>query len=288
MMWWPGVLSSGSVGNKAVPARVCPTLDRFEVEWRMMVRVRSKTLQGLVAGTLALLSYLPDADATAADGDEPFLEALVDDAESGDVDVFDRPSVLRRLSVNPSAEVRARVAEAAGALALEDPTDGLALLRELSHDGVTRVRRATARGLAHFMDHASGPLRAAVESDWTTTRSATERATLARALGAAKPDWMTDLALAELATDARPGVRRAAVDAARQKLESNPSAYVQLAAERTGDPDRHVRKSARQLLRQAEPAGWTSGLRPPAQVLRESRKRFRQAMRLGAHPQRLG
>jgi len=253
-----------------------------------MVRVRSKTLQGLVAGTLALLSYLPDADASAGDFDEPFLEALVDDAESGDVDVFDRPSVLRRLSVNPSAEVRARVAEAAGALALEDPTDGLALLRELSHDSETRVRRASARGLAHFMDHASGPLRAAVESDWTTARAATERITLARALGASTPDWMTDLALAELATDARARVRRAAVDAARSKLESNPGAYVQLAAERLADPDRHVRKSARQLLRQAEPAGWTAGLRSPAQVLRDSRKRFRRAMHASGHASRLG
>jgi len=258
------------------------------VVWRMMVRVRSKTLQGLIAGMLALLSYLPDADATAADADEPFLEALVDDAESGDVDVFDRPSVLRRLSVNPSAEVRVRVAEAAGALALEDPSDGLALLRELSHDSVTRVRRAAARGLAHFMDHAPGPLRAAVESDWATARAASERVTLARALGASTPDWMTDLALAELATDARVRVRRAAVDAARHKIESNPSAYVQLATERLSDPDRHVRKSARQLLRQAEPAGWTAALRPPARVLRESRKRFRQAMHASGPAHRFG
>jgi hypothetical protein len=138
------------------------------------------------------------------------------------------------------------------------------------------------------MDHAAGPLRAAVESDWATARAATERATLARALGTSTPDWMTDLALAELATDKRARVRRAAMDAARNKLGSAPSAYVQLAAERLTDPDRNVRKSARQLLRQAEPAGWTAGLRPPAKVQRDSRKRFRQAMRVGGSVHRFG
>jgi HEAT repeat protein len=203
----------------------------------------------------------------------------VAEVERGDVELLDRPGLLRRLALSPSRSVRIRVAEAAAALSSENTEAGLSLLRQLSHDATGAVRAAAARGLAQFMQHAPGPLRCAVESAWATAEAPDERVALARALGMAAPDWLTDFALVELAADARAPVRRAAVQAAGIQLGQNPETYVRLAAARSGDPDRRVRKLARHALRRAEATGWLAALRPSPLAMRESRKRFRRAMR---------
>jgi hypothetical protein len=244
----------------------------------MISRARTKAIQGLIAGTLALSGHIPDADASVGNAD-PFVEALVAEVEGYDFDVPDRVSVLRRLALSPSGSVRARVAAAAGALSNEAPEPGLSLLRQLAHDAAGRVRAAAARGLAYFMDHAADPLRSAVESAWSGAEAADERVALARALGMASPDWLTDLVLSELATDPNAPVRRAALHAARAQLARNPAPYVRLAALHSADPDRGVRKCARQLLRRAEVSGPLLSLRTAPGVLRESRKRLRRALR---------
>jgi HEAT repeat protein len=245
----------------------------------MISRARSKALQGLIAGTLALFSYFPDAEASAAGSTDPFVEALVAEVERGELEPLDRSTVLRRLALSPHRGVRMRVAEAAGALSSEEPEAGLALLRQLSHDATGEVRNAAARGLAEFIRHAPDPARSAVESEWATAEAEDERVALARALGMSRPDWLTDLALVELAGDARATVRRAAVHAAGIQLERNPAAYLRVAAARIDDPDRRVRKAARHALRQAEARGLIASLRPSPRALRESRKRLRRALR---------
>jgi hypothetical protein len=244
----------------------------------MVSRARSKAIQGLIAGTLAWLSYFPDADAGVPESPDPFVDALVSEAESGKVDLLDRQSVLRRLALSPSQTVRARVAEAAGKLSPDDSVAGLSLLRQLSHDAAGEVRSAAARGLAHFIQHAPDPLRWAVESDWTTAATMRERVALARAIGMSAPDWLTEFALLELAADPRLPVRRAALEAARQQIARNPAAYVQLAAAHSGDRDRRVRKAARRALHQIEVQPKLGALRPSTTAVRESRKRFRRAL----------
>jgi hypothetical protein len=251
----------------------------------MMSRARSKAIQGLIAGTLALASYLPEAEASAANGVDAFADALVAEAEGSELEVADRQSLLGRLALSPRRAIRVRVAEAAGALSSEDPAAGLGLLRLLSHDTTGEVRAAAARALAQFIQHAPGPLRCAVESEWATAEPADERVALARALGMSTPDWLTDLALLELATDARVAVRRAALNAARSQLDHNPQSYVRLAAAHTSDPDRRVRKTARQTLRRAraqgraDVRGWLTALQASPLERRESRQRLRRALR---------
>jgi HEAT repeat protein len=243
----------------------------------MISRARSKAIQGLIAGTLALCGHFPDA--SAADNPDPFALALVTEIELGEVELLDRQSVLRRLATSLHRGVRLRVAEAAGALSSEEPEAALAILRQLCHDTSGEVRSAAARGLAEFIRHAPGPLRCAVESEWVTRGATDERVALARALGMSAPDWLTDLALVELAADAQASVRRAAVFAAGVHLERNPNVYMRLAVRHIADPNRRVRKAARHALRRAEARGWLGALRPSAGALRESRKRFRRAMR---------
>jgi hypothetical protein len=249
----------------------------------MKARARSKAIQGLLAGTLALFSSFPDADALADPPDSWGADDGVDDNERGAEDLQHHHfSLLARLAQSPSSAVRVHVAEAAGAVLGSEREGGLALLRRLSQDATGEVRAAAARGLADWIEHAPGPQRAAVESDWATSRSADARVALALALGSTTPDWLTDLALGELAGDPDPRVRRAALEAAREQLATSPAAYVALAAEHVADPDPRVRKSARHVLMRAEPRGWVAQWRPTPIALRESRKRYRRAQRADA------
>jgi hypothetical protein len=245
----------------------------------MKARARSKAIQGLLAGTLALFSSFPDADALAEPLDSWGADDGVDDSERSADDLQHHLTLLARLAHSPSSAVRVHVAEAAGTLLGAERESGLALLRRLSQDAAGEVRAAAARGLADWIERAAGPQRAAVESDWATSRSADARAALALALGKATPDWLTDLALGELAGDADPRVRRAALEAAREQLATSPGAYVALAAEHVADPDRRVRKSARHVLSRAEPRGWAAPWQPTPTALRESRQRWRRAQR---------
>jgi hypothetical protein len=246
----------------------------------MKARARSKAIQGLLAGTLALFSSFPDADALVEPPDSWGADDGVDDSERSADDLQRHLPLLARLAQSPSSAVRVHVAEAAGTLLGAERAGGLALLRRLSQDAAAEVRAAAARGLADWIERAAGPQRAAVESDWATSRSADARIALALALGKATPDWLTDLALGELAGDADPRVRRAALEAAREQLATSPGAYVAVAAEHVADPDRRVRKSARRVLRLAERRGWAAQCRPTPIAQRESRRRYRRAQRV--------
>jgi len=244
----------------------------------MKARVRSKALQGVIAATLAWLSYVPDADALGPDGNAPWVQALVEEAESGDLDLqLDRLSLLRRLAISSSRDLRAKVANAAGALS--EPTSAQALLRQLAHDPSARVRLAAARGLARLIDHADARLRASMESGWARAPSEDERVAFALALGQTAPDFLTDLALSELASDHRPRVRRAALASARSLSAHEPEPYLRLAVARLDDQDRRTRKQARAALRAAPARPEVAALRPSAEQLRESRHRYRRALR---------
>ena len=248
----------------------------------MLSRARTKAIQGLIAGTLALAGHIPDAEASVG-GADAFVEALVAEVERQHLDTLDRSSLLRRLALSPSGAIRARVADAAGALCHEDAAAGLSLLRQLSHDASSLVRAAAARGLAHCIERSPDPLRAAIESAWATADAADERIALARALGLATPDWLTELALAELAADASAPVRRAALHAAGAQLARNAAPYIELALAHSADPDRGVRKIARHLLRRAEASAALLSMRPPPRERRESRRRLRRALREPNH-----
>jgi hypothetical protein len=244
----------------------------------MKARVRSKALHGVIAATLVWLSYVPDADALGPDGNDPWVQALVEEAESGDLDREpDLSSLLRRLAISSSRDLRARVADAAGALA--EPIGAQALLRQLAHDPSGRVRLAAARGLARFIDHAGTRLRAAVESGWARAESEDERVAFALALGHATPDFLTDLALSELVNDHRPRVRRAALASARALSARGGEPYLGLVVARLDDQDRRARKLARAALRDAPGRPEVAALRPSPERQRESRHRYRRALR---------
>ena len=246
----------------------------------MRARIRSKAIQGVIAAALACLSYQPDADAFDPDGGDPLVQALVDEAENGDLDVdLNRLSMMRRLSMSTSRALRACVAEAAGTLATLEPTGAQALLRQLAHDPASRVRLAAARGLARFIARAGTRQRATVESGWLHAPDEDERVAFALALGHAAPDFLTDLALHELGRDHRPRVRRAALASVRALLPLQPEPYVRLAVAHLADPDRRTRKLARAALRSAEPRPEIAALRASPAELRESRHRFRRALR---------
>lgn len=246
----------------------------------MKAGVRSKALHGVIAATLTWLSYVTDADALGPDANDPWVQALVEEAESGDLDLEpDRSSLLRRLAISSSRDLRARVANAAGALA--EPASAQTLLRQLAHDPSGRVRLAAARGLARLIDNADARLRAAVESGWARAQSEDERVAFALALGHAAPDFLTDLALSELACDHRPRVRRAALASARSLSAHAPEPYLRLAAARLDDQDRRTRKRARAALLAAPERPEVTALRPSPEQLRESRHRYRRALRDG-------
>lgn len=247
------------------------------------VAVRNVAMRSVLAGTLALFSYLPDVDVARAESSDPFVAALVDvlvdEVERDEQRPPDRQGVLRRLAASASPAIRARVAEAAGGLGGEELGASLSLLQLLSVDGVPSVRSAAARGLAHVIDHAPDLVRTAIESQWATATASEQRQVAALALGQSSPDWLTDLAIGELARDRDARVRRAALGAAQRQLDSHPGAYVQLAVTRLSDPDRQVRHAARKLLRHAEPAGWASTLKSTPTRQRESKRRLRRALR---------
>ena len=244
----------------------------------MKAGVRSKALQGLIAATLTWLSYVPDADALGPDVNDPWVQALVEEAESGELDLeLDRSSLLRRLAISPSRDLRVRVANAAGALA--EPTSAQALLRQLAHDPSARVRLAAARGLARLIDNADARLRASIESGWARAQSEDQRVAFALALGHAAPDFLTDLALSELAADHRPRVRRAALASARSLAAQAPEPYLRVAVGRLDDQDRRTRKRARAAVRAAPDRPEVAALRASTEQIRESRHRYRRALR---------
>ena len=109
--------------------------------------------------------------------------------------------------------------------------------------------------------------------------SAPRRVAFALAVGHAAPDFLTDLSLSELAGDHRPRVRRAALASARSLSAHAPEPYLRLAVARLDDPDRRTRERARAALRAAPDRPEVTALRPSLEQLRESRHRYRRALR---------
>jgi hypothetical protein len=275
----------------------------------MAPSVRSRALQGFLASALALGSaFSESAESEAPDfADLDGSDALSDadapvDArstgarrassggEEGDSlrDELQQPgdqsdaasaraSLFAGFSRDPQGVLRAKLAEATGRLWRDAPAQALDILSELAEDPVPAVRRAVARGLAHFMERAPASLRAATESDWTRAPSRRQREVVALALGIADPDWLTDLALGELAGDPSGAVRRAALSGARAQLSHDPAAYGRIALGHIDDPDRRVRSAARRLVGAAQRLGWAELTRDP-QAQREHRQRFRRAL----------
>jgi len=254
----------------------------------MASSVRSRALQGLLASALAFgsaFSPSPDTDSDVGDiPDDASTEELFDAVEHADVLGVAREKVLERLARDHRVAIRSKVAEAAGRLWQDAPGYGLNLLRELANDPLPDVRAAAARGLGHFLDRAPVALRASTESEWAEAGPVRERLAIARAIGMARHDWLTDLALRQLALDPNGQVRLAALDGAGAHLASDLSNYAELALGHVSDRDRNVRNAARRLVERAQQLGWTE--RRDARARRADRQRFRRAMRgdLGPRP----
>jgi hypothetical protein len=233
----------------------------------------------LLASALALGSaFSSDADPEIGDiPDDTSTEELFDAVEHADVLGPARERALERLARDHRVAIRSKVAEAAGRLWQDAPSYGLNLLRELANDPLPDVRAAATRGLAYFLDRAPVALRASTESEWAEASSVRERLAVARALGMARHDWLTDLAIQQLALDPNGQVRLAALVGADAHLATDLSSYAQLALSHVSDRDRNVRKAARRLVERAQQLGWADPR--DARARRADRQRFRRAMR---------
>lgn len=180
------------------------------------------------------------------------LEALIDEADRAACANGDCSSVLRVLSRDSRAAVRAVVAEAAGMLAPEQLDAGIALLRDLARDESSHVRSAAALGLSRTLERAAPSRRIEIVCEWALASSVRERAALAQALAAPTPVFVTDLVVEQLAADSDPAVRALALEAAAAHFHQAPGTYRRLAVEHLADREHAVRRAAEDLLARAE------------------------------------
>jgi hypothetical protein len=179
---------------------------------------------------------------------EEALTAMVEESLEPHWRSHHRAQLLWLLARDSRSQVRGRVAEAAAALWPEQAREALDLLHALVRDADRQVRSLAVRGLAELLERALPIDRTQIVSDWALSENARERAAIAIVLKGRTLLYLADLALAQLATDADPGVRRLALLAARQRWREDSASYRQLALERCDDPDARVRRSARKLM----------------------------------------
>jgi hypothetical protein len=179
------------------------------------------------------------------------LADIVSEVEQSETDRDTRLGVLRLLSRDARGDVRARVAEAAACLWPDGKEEALELVRSLAHDGSPKVRAGAANGLSRALYLASPAERIEVVCNFAIAEAPAERLAMARALSSSVPVLVADLALQQLASDAQPEIRAAALRAALNRLEEDPATYRRLAEELVTDSDRNVRRAARRLLARA-------------------------------------
>lgn len=170
---------------------------------------------------------------------ELVLEAIGEADVSGSWE--DRRRLLRLLSSDPRVAVRMRVAD-------ESDLRDEALLAGLSTDESPRVRLAAARSLGRLLAAAAPRERVELVARWVTASSASQRATLAAALGARTPVPLIETALEVLCADEDGAVRRGAIRALAAHWDEAPEHYDRIALRLVDDPDERARRTARRVL----------------------------------------
>jgi hypothetical protein len=164
----------------------------------------------------------------------------------------DEPTEKRRylklLTMDARDGVRERVAQAAGPLAQRFPADAETLVRALSGDISPRVRSAASRALAELLESAPPFDRVALVARWSLSNHASERVAIARALRTRTPVFVSDLALAGLASDPDPRVRADAARSMARRIHEAPDTYLRTLAALSADDDPRVERTARRLL----------------------------------------
>ena len=209
-----------------------------------------RLLRHLVALSIAFGAGTANASELAELPSE-VLADLVAEVEQSDADRATKLGVLKLLSGDVRADVRARVAEAAACLWPDSKDQSLELVRSLAHDGSTKVRAAAANGLTRILYLASPAERVELVCNFAVAETPAERLALARALSSRVPVLVADLAIEQLANDDDPEIRAAAIRAGLQRIDEHPQIYRRLATERAADSDRNVRRAAKRLLGRA-------------------------------------
>ena len=176
---------------------------------------------------------------------------LIDDAEAAETEHPLREQVLRLLTDDQRASVRAQVAQAMGSLWPNASLDASDELRRLARDTSDSVRVSAAVGLARAIERASAPERIDLVCTWAVSADKDERLALARALTWSTPVFVADLVLEQLAEDEHTAVRAAALAAVAKHFHENSSAYVRVVSKCIDDPDVNVQKLARALFKRA-------------------------------------
>jgi hypothetical protein len=160
----------------------------------------------------------------------------------------ERRRVLDLLSHDPRASVRARLAEVVVALWPEPRVEAQEVLRKLSHDDSASVRVAAGTALRTLVESVAPIARLELVCRWAVAEAREERAAAALALRSRVPVFASDLVLEQLALDAEPAVRGAAIEAIAHRFHENPELYRRLARDLSRDGDRGVQERALRVL----------------------------------------
>ena len=138
----------------------------------------------------------------------------------------------------------------AGVPRSEDPLspDAQALLRTLAADSAWPVREAAAQALARCLRQSPVLARLRAVCEWALADPPAERLAVARALNRSIRVPGADIALAHLARQGEPFVRRAALAAMGTQLSPEDPIVSDVAGAALADPERRVRRAARKLL----------------------------------------
>ncbi len=214
-----------------------------------MAKVNPHAMARMTALSLVLTAGTASA-ATLRDLPTEVLCELIDDAEVADARA-ERAHILRLLTLDERAEVRARAAEAMSSL-WPGPGAGVTdELRRLARDTSDNVRVSAAVGLARALERASAPERIDLVCTWALSTDTDERLALARALTWSTPVFVADLVLEQLACDESTAVRAAALAAVAKHFHENSSVYASIVGRCLEDPDPNVQRLARALFKRA-------------------------------------
>jgi HEAT repeat protein len=212
-----------------------------------MAGARERLLSVAVAW---LCGTVDPAAALAGLPPELVLDAI-DDSDALNAALHDRVSLLQLASHDPRVRVRSQVAASLEKLPSEAGFATEALIGALAADPAERVRVAAGRALAGLLSQSTPVERVEVLSRWVLSERPTDRAAIARALGARVPVLLCDVAIEQLAADTAREVRAAAMEAAAARFDELPATYLKLARAAAADGDGRVREIAMRILHRA-------------------------------------
>jgi hypothetical protein len=160
----------------------------------------------------------------------------------------ERRRVLELLSHDPRATVRARLAEVVVRLWPEPRVESQEVLRKLAHDESATVRSAAGRALRSLIESVAPIARLELVCRWAVAEASAERVAAADALRSSVPVFASDLVLEQLALDAEPTVRRAALEAIARRFHENRDLYGRLVGDLSRDDDPGVQLRAQAAL----------------------------------------